>query len=310
MSAATDTLSALHEKALAAYRESFPVHAATPALRALIGETLENPGGLVRLKLGLITGHALGLDAEASRRLSVSFEYFHTASLLLDDLPCMDDAHERRGRPCPHLVHGEATAILGAMAFINRAYALAWSALDTAPASRRSAAAAHLERCLGESGILDGQCMDLRFAETDRSPCSVARVALGKTVALLRLVLVTPALLTTTADRERKLLDRLSVYWGLAYQIADDWTDVAASRASGKTAERDAALGRPNYLLAAGAVSTLSRLDHLLRHTQETVERLTRERPAWQCLRDLVTQMVDATADRTARQPADGLRCA
>ena len=40
-------------------------------------------------------------------------EMAHAASLILDDLPCMDDAEERRGHPPVHRAFGEATALLG-----------------------------------------------------------------------------------------------------------------------------------------------------------------------------------------------------
>ncbi|NJM12209.1 MAG: hypothetical protein HC889_10265 [Synechococcaceae cyanobacterium SM1_2_3] len=76
-------------------------------------------------------------------------EYFHTASLIFDDLPSMDDAEERRGHPCPHKVHGESAAILGALALINRGYALLWKVLSRLPRQRRHRAAELVESCLG-----------------------------------------------------------------------------------------------------------------------------------------------------------------
>jgi len=65
-----------------------------------------------------------GLEEAPARDLAVALEYFHTASLIFDDLPCMDDATERRGVSCVHFEFGEAEAILAALALINRAYAL------------------------------------------------------------------------------------------------------------------------------------------------------------------------------------------
>ena len=65
-----------------------------------------------------------------AKDLAIALEYFHTASLLFDDLPCMDNASERRGVPCVHLAFGEAGAILAALALINRAYALSWRAVS------------------------------------------------------------------------------------------------------------------------------------------------------------------------------------
>ena len=67
-------------------------------------------------------------------------EMVHTASLILDDLPSMDDARSRRGRPACHVAHGEATAILAAFALLNRAYEIlaeGWPDGPDAGAARR-----------------------------------------------------------------------------------------------------------------------------------------------------------------------------
>ena len=43
----------------------------------------------------------------------------HAASLILDDLPSMDDAPVRRGQPANHMAFGEAIAILAAFGLLN-----------------------------------------------------------------------------------------------------------------------------------------------------------------------------------------------
>jgi geranylgeranyl diphosphate synthase type II len=42
---------------------------------------------------------------------ALALEYFHTASLIFDDLPCMDNALERPGAPCVHVAFGESTEV-------------------------------------------------------------------------------------------------------------------------------------------------------------------------------------------------------
>lgn len=58
---------------------------------------------------------SVAIDAAAA------MEMLHAASLVLDDLPCMDDASTRRGRPCTHVAFGEATAILCATTMVAAA---------------------------------------------------------------------------------------------------------------------------------------------------------------------------------------------
>ena len=81
------------------------------ALRYVLG----NPGSLVRPRLVFQMATAYGLNPDSAQKLAVALEYFHTASLLFDDLPCMDNALERRGALCTHIVYGEEGAILTAL---------------------------------------------------------------------------------------------------------------------------------------------------------------------------------------------------
>ncbi|MCB1035961.1 MAG: polyprenyl synthetase family protein, partial [Acidobacteria bacterium] len=120
-----------------------------PHLKGVLDDTLQHPGSLLRAQLAyglLLDG---GADPETSLELAVAIEYFHTASLLLDDLPAMDDGLLRRGQPCAHRVHGEGAAILGALGLITRAYALLWQGIATLEPERRRIAGGLVEECLG-----------------------------------------------------------------------------------------------------------------------------------------------------------------
>src|SRR5689334_4084547 len=72
-------------------------------LRAVVSDVLAHPGSLARAQLAYGLGVRRGLDPERALKLGVAVEYFHSASLIFDDMPSMDDATERRGRSCPHV---------------------------------------------------------------------------------------------------------------------------------------------------------------------------------------------------------------
>jgi geranylgeranyl diphosphate synthase, type II len=249
-----------------------------PRLRAVVADVLAHPGSLARAQLAYGLGVRRGLAAGRALQLAVAVEYFHSASLIFDDMPGMDDAAERRGRPCPHVVHGEAAATLGALALITRAYALLWEAIDGGAGPRRSAAAALVGECLGLAGILDGQARDVHFRREAASPEEVAEVAVAKTVPLIRLALVLPAVVAGEDAATLDRLERLSAAWGLAYQILDDFKDrLFGSAESGKTAGRDAGLGRPNLPDLAGPRPALDRLRHLLAEARALLAALAAE---------------------------------
>jgi len=236
---------------------------ATPAieehLAGAVGDLLAAPGSLVRAQLAYAVGRALGLGVAAARDAAVAVEYLHTASLVFDDLPAMDDARERRGRPCPHVRYGEGAAILAGLALVHRAHALVAAAAVGLPAAGERRAWLRLEECVGLGGILDGQARDLHF-RAGEDPLAVAA---GKTTPLLRLALLLPAALAGAGAEIEASLEGLAAAWGRAYQALDDFRDLAQSAAeSGKTARRDAQLGRPNLVLVEGperAVAALER---------------------------------------------------
>ena len=286
-------LTAKHAASRAKLREGFssglPMSSATELhLRGALQQTLRHPGSLVRAHLVFDMASAYGIPSERAEKLAVAIEYFHTASLIFDDLPCMDDATERRGEPCLHRSSGEAAAVLAALGLINRAYALLWNALVGASLAQQSAAADYLEECLGIEGVLNGQSQDLHYArQTGRRP-TPQQIATGKTVSLIRLSLVLPALLGGASLAELKLLERLAAYWGLSYQILDDLKDVFhRPEQTGKTAARDASLHRPNLALAVGAPNAFRRLQRLMRLGDCTLERLLQRLPALAFLTEL-----------------------
>ena len=234
--------------------EAFPeMESVEPTLRSAIRYALRTEGSFGRAQLARGVALELSLSPSAATDLGTAIELLHLASLLIDDLPCMDDAAARRSRPCSHRVYGESATILAALAFITRAYALFWKRISQAPESARQEASELIEGCLGIDGILNGQALDLAFGDSDRSPAAVERVAQLKTGALLRLSLLLPSVLAGVSRYEKMHLTRLAQAWGLAYQIADDLKDVLFSeKASGKTPLRDEKLGRPNMALSAG----------------------------------------------------------
>jgi len=64
----------------------------------------------------------VGGAAEDALAAAAAVELLHAYSLVHDDLPCMDDARLRRGRPCVHVIHGEAMGVLAGDALLTMAF--------------------------------------------------------------------------------------------------------------------------------------------------------------------------------------------
>jgi len=236
------------------------MHRVEPRLAAALGDILARPGSMVRAVTAYQIGVGMGAPEESARAVACGIEYLHTASLVFDDLPAMDDARTRRGAPCPHVAHGEAVAMLAALALINRGYALIWQGIRRTSSSRRERAGDWVDARLGTRGVIGGQAFDLQGWRGEQSPAEVSEVAARTTGDLLRLTLVLPALIGHGTEREIQLLDRIGLLRGLAYQAADDLKDVICTQGeTGKTGGRDQEMGRPNLILAEGFQAALRR---------------------------------------------------
>lgn len=288
------------------FRSSLPLPSLLdPGFEDALRHVLSNPGSMVRPRMVLRVGAAYKLDSESAHNIAIALEYFHTASLIFDDLPCMDNAAERRGAPCVHAEFGESTAILSALALINRAYALIWRAVASGPRDGQRHVATYIEKRLGVEGLLNGQSLDLHYSTLPHTRETTERIARGKTVSLIRLTLVVPAMLGGAPAREIQLLERIAVCWGLGYQAIDDLKDLLQnSSKSGKTAARDELLDRPNIAGAIGICAAVERLERLLSVGDLTLQRLLVHRPALSFLSKLrgdleseLRQVTDSACD-------------
>lgn len=252
-------------------------------------------GSGVREHLARELGRANRLPEADARGLAAVVEYFHHASLILDDLPCMDDATERRGRACLHRVAGEEQAILAALALINRAYAGFWQVATRYP--RRAAMAAKLvARCVGEQGILDGQSRDLSF-QPDSGASEVRAIAVRKTGRLLQLALMLPAVLGGADWRSLLRLARLAEAWGRLYQGIDDFSDMLMSgESTGKTPYRDLRETRPNLVVALGSEAALLELQLLAACSARICRSFAWRGPDWEVLQQFHARLGEKLA--------------
>ena len=110
---------ALIDRFLAELRPRAPAPLVAPLQRAL-----GSAGKRVRGVLTIAAGEAAGAKPDKLVRAGAAMEMIHASSLILDDLPAMDDALLRRGAPALHREFGEDLAILAAVALLNHAYGL------------------------------------------------------------------------------------------------------------------------------------------------------------------------------------------
>jgi len=251
-------------------------------------------GSCFRPRVVQAAAKVVDLPPALRKLVEEGLEYFHTASLVFDDLPSMDDAATRRGLPCVHKLYGEDSATLGALALINRAYVQLWRALAMSEEVDSEALIQEVEDCLGLEGILNGQALDLRFS--GGSAEDVMRVAELKTGSLLRLALVVPAMLGGVTEVVVDALKQLSRFWGYAYQGLDDLKDIYwPAELSGKTGQRDEEHGRPNLVSALGEEQARRRIRSWLDAAHGKLVFLERLQPGWREALESLHQQFEST---------------
>ncbi len=223
----------------------------TPAqLHRSMRHTLLAPGKRVRALLTLFAARHLGGDEARALNAACALEMVHAASLILDDLPAMDNASLRRGLPANHSVYGEATAILAAIALLNRAFGIIAEDMSLSCASRVRLADI-LSRSVGSEGLVAGQEQDLKWLADKATKEDVALVHARKTAALFSAAGEMGAVTATTNEDHIGLLRDFGMKLGLAFQILDDLIDATANKESaGKDVAQDN--GRPSLVLTIG----------------------------------------------------------
>jgi geranylgeranyl pyrophosphate synthase len=185
-----------------------------------------NGGKRLRPVFSLTVAEVAGAAPGAVMDAACAVEFIHTASLILDDLPCMDDSKERRGKPCLHLVWDEATAVLSAMALLSAAYALAAeNAIRLERPETGTALNRLIHRAVGTEGLIHGQHLDLSYTGRKASLDALTAIHRHKASALFLLSLEMPARLLGMPDNEIQQLRIYGENLGLAFQIADDLRD-------------------------------------------------------------------------------------
>ena len=164
---------------------------------------------------------------QAAMLAGLAVEVLHAYTLVHDDLPCMDDDDERRGKPTVHIAFGEANAVLVGDALQTLAFE--WLA-EAEPGDRFSPRAliAELSRAAGSRGVIGGQVADLAAVGATPSAEQINWIHARKTGDLFRAAIRMGAM---AANADAPVLAALTTYaeqLGLAFQITDDLLDLSS----------------------------------------------------------------------------------
>jgi geranylgeranyl diphosphate synthase type II len=219
-----------------------PLGSAPDRLVEAVRYALLAPGKRFRPMVTLLAAAEFGAPEGAALDAACAFEMIHAASLILDDLPAMDDAGLRRGLPTIHRAFDEATAILAGVGLLNHAYAVI--AADQGLAGPlRAELSARAAQAVGFSGLIAGQARDLFDREQLRDQAALDRLNHEKTGVLIIAAAQGGAVIAGAPEAAVEAVGQFARHIGLAFQIRDDIIDAQGSaEAAGKDVGKDAAM--------------------------------------------------------------------
>jgi geranylgeranyl diphosphate synthase type II len=214
-------------------RQNLSLFGSTDGLTEACCYALTNGGKRYRPCLVLMVAEALGHAADVTYA-ALATEFFHTASLVADDLPCMDNEDQRRDKPSLHKVYGEATALLVTYALIaagNECIAKNAQVIKASnlPFSGRAdeIGILALQNAAYNSGIFGatgGQYIDIY--PKDHTEATIREVILKKTVSLFENSFVFGWLYGGGPLDQLDKVRKAAYHFGMAFQIADDLGDM------------------------------------------------------------------------------------
>ena len=215
-----------------------------------------NGGKRMRAALVLGASRMARGDAAATKgalRTAAAIECLHAYSLVHDDLPAMDDADMRRGKPSCHKVFGDATAILAGDALQTMAFEILAGEATHDDAAIRLRLVAQLADASGLAGMAGGQMLDLEAETRPFNLAETIEMQMMKTGALISCAAISGGIVGGADDQLLAAQAAYAKHLGLAFQIADDLLDYDGDSAVlGKPAGQDVSRGKAGFVALMG----------------------------------------------------------
>lgn len=203
---------------------------------------------------------------------AVAIELVHSASLVHDDLPSMDNSAERRGLPSVHRKFDPATAILVGDALITLAFEVLTDIKNRQQAIK---CISIMSRALSTRGIIGGQAVDLISANKKINVNVLRYIHMKKTGSLLQAAMEMACALNEAEENLTITLGNFALNLGLAYQIVDDILDeVGTYEVLGKEPGSDSRSKKATYPMLIGLEKSKKQAEKLLRDSYNMIKHM------------------------------------
>lgn len=243
-------------------------------LRESMRYSLLAGGKRVRPILMLATYRLFREDYERCLPFAIGMEMVHNASLIHDDMPCIDNDDFRHGKPTNHKMYDECTALLAGDALFNYSNVVITddlrADLDIKSISMKIMALNEFVKAkdrmiCGEyfDTVSEGQILTLEQLEYMHR---------NKTGALIKESVRIGALLGGATNQELLVLTNFAENIGLAFQIKDDiLSEIGDSKKTGKPVGNDRELNKATYVTKYGLERAQEMLDDVINEAMHSI---------------------------------------
>lgn len=196
-------------------------------------------GKRVRAVFTFLVGQMYNAPKEKLMAPACAMEMVHASSLIMDDLPYMDNAELRRGKPANHLVFGRDVALCSSVALLSRASEIILEDASLSDAEKLECTKV-LNRSFGADGLAAGQFVDLKLKHKQVEMKVLEFINERKTAALFSAAGEVAVIVGGGSDNEKKMIRDYANNLGFTFQIIDDILDIKGDeKVVGKDLDKD-----------------------------------------------------------------------
>ena len=241
-----------------------------PLIEALYKSAAYSAAGGKRIRAIFVffTGELFNVPEEKLINSACAIELIHAASLIMDDLPYMDDSQLRRGKPANHVVFGQDVALLASIGLISEGLQLVLKDTHLTSEERLDVAQV-LSASFGFNGLAAGQFVDLKIKDKHVNFEIIEFINQKKTAALFSAAGKIAAIIGHANAEQTKAIQNFSDDIGFAFQIVDDMLDVIGEeKMVGKNLEHD----RMNFVKLVGVEQAKKYLQEYHQKAEKALE--------------------------------------
>ncbi len=224
-------------------------------------------GKRVRSIFMFLVGELFDVPQEKLFSSACAIEMIHASSLIMDDLPYMDNAELRRGKPANHIVFGQDVALCASIALISCAIEIL-QIDETLDSKEKMNVTEIISKSYGMNGLAGGQFVDLKLKVKNVELEVLEFINARKTAALFSAAGKVAAILGNADEESVAKIAEYANNLGFTFQIIDDILDIKGDE---KVVGKDLKMDKMNFAKLVGLKEAYKYAEDYMQKADEAI---------------------------------------